>query len=77
VLRHTAVARRQGGPQASIKFDVADAAAVAAAGGELERAGVSLSGASAPKSQFCTPLLTREFALDAPACARPGLASTA
>jgi hypothetical protein len=29
-------------PQVSIEFDVADAAAVAAAGGELERAGVSL-----------------------------------
>lgn len=47
-------------PQASIEFDVADVAAVAAAGGELERAGYELvhPARREPWGQTVTRLLT-------------------
>ena len=42
MLLYAEIARRPGDPQASIEFEVENAEAVAAAGGELERAGFEL-----------------------------------
>lgn len=62
MLRHTGVARRSVGPQASIEFEVEDAEAVAAAGGELQRAGFELLHAARtePWGQTVARLLTED-----------------
>ncbi len=50
VLRDIAMAGREAGPQVSIEFDVADAAAVRPAARELEQAGYELPHSSMPSS---------------------------
>jgi hypothetical protein len=62
MLRHTGVAGRPGCPPASLEFEVEDPEAVAAAGGELQRAGFELLhlARKEPWGQTVTRVLTED-----------------